>query len=136
MRLPWCSRMRVHEVVAQDEAVAEVEGHLRWPLEYVDGDCALQSGRLVALADRRIDGMDMRAFELFEGEMSLFWDVLVKGAPVFIVPHNLQGGIFHAHTSSAHKRGAPPPQPSPANSERIIFKAPPTLNSAPRNPTS
>ena len=72
----------MHEVVSQDEAVAEVEGHLRWPLEYVYGDCKLQSGRLVAVTDRRIEGMDMRPIELFEGEMSLFWDVLVEGVGV------------------------------------------------------
>ena len=82
VRLPWCSRMRVHEVVSQDEAVSEVEGHLRWPLEYVYEDTKLQSGRLVVVADRRIEGMDMRPFELFEGEMSLFWDVLVEGVGV------------------------------------------------------
>ncbi len=82
VRLPWCSRMRVHEVVSQDEAVAEVEGNLRWPLEYVFGDCRLQSGRLVSVADRRIEGMDMRPFELFEGEVPVFWDFLLEDVGV------------------------------------------------------
>ncbi len=82
VRLPWCSRMQVHEVVAQAEAVAEVEGHLRWPVAYANGDCKLQSGRLVAVADRRVEGMEMRSFVLFEGEISPFWDISIEGVGV------------------------------------------------------